>query len=235
VLEVSIRQDSSRGAAWMSTQNRGAIDDYSKENRESRALPPLSIAARAAAGLGLAGAVLAVVATFTKVIEIKVLTVPTYAHEGWDRYGPALLLLALFALLMLAGAWRGARPAMAGLSAAGLAILAIAIVVDVPHLDDKGVWPSADLYEDAVAGAGIGFYFETAAGMLMLLSGALMLLLAPRRSDARANVRAPRSEPREMDVRPAEEGVAADDDWFAPRAQRLTQPQPPPRRRRFRR
>jgi hypothetical protein len=216
----------------MSTQNRGAIDDYSKESRASRGL---SLPARAAAGLGLAGAVLAVVATFTKVIEIKVLTVPTFAHEGWDRYGPALLLLAVFALLMLAGAWRGARPAMAGLSVAGLAILAIAIVVDVPHLDDKGVWPSADLYEDAVAGAGPGFYFETAAGMLMLLSGALMLLLAPRRSAEPPNVRNPTARGGKTDVRPAEEEVAAaDDDWFAPRAQRLTQPQPE-RRRRFRR
>ena len=197
----------------MTTQARGATDDYSKEIRPPRGL---SVPARAAAGLGLAGAVLAVVATFTKVIEIKVLTVPTFAHDGWDRYGPALLLLAVFAVVMVAGAWRGARPAMAGLAIAGLAVLAIAVVVDVPHLDDKGVWPSADLYEDAQAGAGIGFYFETAAGVLMLLGGVLMLLLAPRGA----------AEPE------PDESPRASEDWFESRAQRLTQPAPA-RRGRF--
>ena len=204
----------------MSTQNRGATDDYSKENRAARGLP---VAARAAAGLGLAGAVLAVVATFSKVIEIKVLTVPTFAHDGWDRYGPALLVLAVFAVLMVAGAWRGARPAMAGLAIAGLAVLAIAVIVDVPHLDDKGVWPSADLYEDAQAGAGIGFYFETAAGVLMLLSGVLMLMLSPRGPAPERGPREPREprEPRRRSRKGEEQprqrpGTRrADDDWFA--------------------
>ena len=208
----------------MSTHGRGATDDYSSET-EARTAPSrgLPLPARGAAGVGLAGAALAVVATFTPVIEINVLTVETFSHDGWDRYGPALLLLAVFAVLMVAGAWRGARPAMAGLAIAGVAILAIAVLVDVPHLDDKGVWPLADQYEDAQAGAGIGFYFETAAGVLMLLGGVLMLLLAPRTtvSAAPARRREPVSEPASAPAAPA-----ADTEWFAEsRAQRLTQPQ----------
>lgn len=213
----------------MSTQNRGATDDYSKEIRGSRALP---LPARAAAGLALAGVVLAVVATFTKVIRIEVNTVETFSHQGWDRWGPALPLLAVFAVLMLAGAWRGARPAMAGVAGAGLAILAIVAAIDVPHVNDEGVWPSADVYEDAAARAGIGFYFESAAGVLLLMAGGLMLLLSPGRAPAREpSVRDRGPEP-PPNVRPETEAPAAGD-WFESQAQRLTQPRPEPRRRRF--
>lgn len=150
----------------------------------------------AAAGLGIAGAILAFIATFTTVIQIRVLTVTPASFNGMDRYGPALLLLGIFGLLMVAGAWRGARPAMAALALAGLAVLLIAILVDVPHLNDTGVWPLADQYEDAQAGAGIGFYFETASGVLMLLSGVLMLLLGPRGEPAPRSRRTPGERPR---------------------------------------
>jgi hypothetical protein len=149
--------------------------------------------ALAAAGVGLAGAALAVVATFSTVIKIVVLTVTPFTQTGYDRYGPALLVLAGFALLMIAGGVRGARPAMGALALAGVAVLLIAVLVDVPHIHDKGVWPLADQYEDAEASAGTGFYFETAAGILMLLGGALMLLLAPTAPRVRRERPAPRS------------------------------------------
>ena len=196
-----------------------------------------------AAGLGIAGAILAFIATFSTVIQIRVLTVTPASYNGMDRYGPALLVLGIFGLLMVAGAWRGARPAMGALALAGLAVLLIAILVDVPHLNDKGVWPQADQYEDASAGAGIGFYFETASGVLMLLSGVLMLLLGPREAQAPRGVReadAPRTEsasetsPKTAPDSPPRPGT---DDWFADtpvetRAQRLTEGQRPSRRRR---
>lgn len=162
------------------------------------------------AGLGIAGSILAIAATFTTVIQIRVLTVTPASYTGMDRYGPALLLLGLFGLLMVAGAWRGARPAMAALALAGLAVLLIALLVDVPHIHDKGVWPLADQYEDAEASAGIGFYFETAAGILMLLGGVVMLLLAPRR--------APEARRRDRDRDRDHERTrsrASSEDWFA--------------------
>lgn len=204
----------------MSAQGPEAIDDYSKETRPGRL-------ATGAAGLGLAGAILAFVATFSTVIEIRVLIVTPEAYSGMDRYGPALILLGVFGLLMVAGAWRGARPAMGALALAGVGVLLIAILVDVPHLNDEGVWPLADQYEDASASPGRGFYFETASGVLMLLSGVLMLLLTPRGRPARPPERA-RPERAEPQAEPSTP------DWFAEppvesRAQRLTQPQPPPR------
>lgn len=158
----------------MSAPTREATDDYSKETRP-----------RIAAGLALAGVALTVVAAFTPVIEITVLTVPQEEYTGLDRSGPGLLLLAGLALLMLAGAWRGARPAMAAVAVVGLGVLAVVLLVDAPDVNDAGAWPQADLYEEATAQAGIGFWFESAGGVLLLLAGGLMLLLAPRRGPAR--------------------------------------------------
>jgi hypothetical protein len=134
-----------------------------------------------AAGLGLAGSILAVVACFSVVIKIQVLTVTPASYSGYDRHSIALVVLGVFGLLMVAGAVRGARPAMAALALCGLAVLLIAVAIDLPDLNDEGVWPLADQYEDAQASAGTGYYFETAAGILMLLGGVAMLVLGPRR------------------------------------------------------
>jgi hypothetical protein len=217
----------------MNASSPEAMDDYSKEIRSRTTAPGrLGAPATAALGLGIAGAVLAFVATFSTVIEIRVLTVTPASFDGMDRYGPALILLGVFALLMVAGAWRGARPAMAALALAGVAVLLIAILVDVPHLNDKGVWPLSDQYEDASASAGTGFYFETASGVLMLLGGVLALLLAPRRT-----ADAPRAASRPEAAEQPQDRTPSPEDWFAEdplasRAQRLTQP-PPARRKRF--
>src|SRR4051794_19324591 len=200
----------------MSTPGREANGDYSKENRADRPLrtgvrTPVGPLALAAAGVGLAGVALAVVATFSTVIKIVVLTVTPFTQTGYDPYGPALLVLAGFALLMIAGGVRGARPAMAALALAGIGVLLIAVLVDVPHIHDKGVWPLADQYEDAEASAGTGFYFETAAGILMLLGGALMLLLAPTAPRVARERPAPRSREERRADREARRGSAAAD------------------------
>lgn len=237
VLEVSIlRNPSASGRARMSTHEREATGDYSKERRSQ---PPVRTGVRspvgtlgtAAAGLGLAGIVLAVVATFSTVIKIDVLTVTTATYSGYDRHSVALVVLSVFALVMVAGGVRGAKPAMAALGLIGLAVLLIAVLFDLPHLNDTGVWPLHDQYEDAQASAGRGYYFETASGILMLVSGVAMLLLAPRR-EARPP-RRPRAEQpvvetwspaptRESPVAPAAPPV---EDEYAPR-------QRPPARRR---
>lgn len=226
----------------MSAQGPQAIDDYSKSQRPRttprRGFPPL---VTMAAGLGIAGAILAFLATFSTVIQITVLTVRPASYDGMDRYGPALLLLGVFGLLMVAGAWRGARPAMAALALAGLAVLLIAILVDVPHLNDTGVWPLADQYEDASAGAGIGFFFETASGVLMLLSGVLMLLLGPRETPTPGGGRGTGSSRAALEPEAAVPAAdspprPAANEWFADapaetRAQRLTERQRPSQRR----
>jgi hypothetical protein len=140
-----------------------------------------------AAGAAL-GALCLVAATFATIIEIKVgassrLVDRDAQLSGWDRHGPALLVIALFAVPMIAGALRGAWPAMLSLAALGLAALLVAVVGDVPDLDETGF--IGQVYADAAAGPGAGFYLETLGGVLLLACGGLMLaagLAQPQRS-----------------------------------------------------
>jgi hypothetical protein len=124
-----------------------------------------------------AGAICLVLATFTTVIEIKVGTTTRLPGRdthlsGWDRHGPALLIVAAFATVMVAGALRGARPAMVALAVLGLVALLIAVVGDVPDLNETGF--IGEVYEDAAAGPDAGFYLETLGGVLLLAGGGLL-------------------------------------------------------------
>jgi hypothetical protein len=142
--------------------------------------------------VGLAGALALVLATFSTVIEITVGTTSQLASQqtvfsGWDRHGPALLLLAAFALVMLAGALRGSRPAMLAVLATGVAALAIALIWDLPDVHDTGA--VGDLYSEASASPRAGYYLETAGGVLLLAAGGGLLLSrswAPRERVSRA-------------------------------------------------
>jgi hypothetical protein len=137
---------------------------------------PLRIGLCAAAS---AGVVCLVLATFTTVIEIKVGTTTRLPGRdthlsGWDRHGPALLIVAAFGAAMVAGALRGARPAAIALAVLGLVALGIAVIGDVPDLNQTGF--IGEVYEDAAAGPSAGFYLETLGGALLLAAGALLAL-----------------------------------------------------------
>jgi hypothetical protein len=128
----------------------------------------------------LAGAVCLFVATFSTVIEITVGTTSKIAGRdtelsGYDRHSFALILIALFALAMAGGALRGARPAMIAVAVAGIAVLLIALVGDLPDVHKTGV--IGQLYDNARANPRIGYYLETLGGALLLLAGGGLLLL----------------------------------------------------------
>jgi hypothetical protein len=130
------------------------------------------------AALAAIGSLCLVVSTFATIIRIQVGTtskVPDFdTHlSGWNRHGPALLLLGLFALAMVAGALRGARPAAAALAAIGVVSLLIVVLVDVPDLNTVGF--IGKLYEDAVAGPRLGFLLESAGAAMVLAAGGLLL------------------------------------------------------------
>jgi hypothetical protein len=82
---------------------------------------------------------------------------------------------------MAVGAFRGARPAMAAVLVCGIAALVIALGFDLPALDDTG--EVGELYADAVAGPGVGFWLEVGGGALLCVAGG-GLLSAARRSAA---------------------------------------------------
>jgi hypothetical protein len=174
-------------------------NDYSRGMAPSLPSLPSANALRSALlAAAAAGVICLLLATFATVIEIKVGTttkVPDHdTHlSGWNRHGPALVIIALFAAAMIVGALRGARPAMAALAVLGLVALLIALVGDVPDLDETGF--IGQVYEDAAAGAKGGFYLETLGAVLLLVSGGLMLALPA------AGAPAPRARERE---RPAD-------------------------------
>src|SRR4051812_11545684 len=120
---------------------------------------------------GCAGVAALVAATFTTVIRITVGATTRLAAldthlSGWDRHGPALLVIAAFALVMLVGAVRrGARPAVIAVIVCGAAALLVALAFDAPRLDDTG--QVGRLYADASAGPGVGFWLELAGGALL--------------------------------------------------------------------
>jgi len=130
---------------------------------------------------GIVGGLLLVLATSATIIEIRIGTTGETASgidtalSGADRHGPALVIIAVFAMAMLAGAVQGARPAMVALAASGIIVLGIAIISDAQNIDDTG--EIGQLYSEAIAGAGNGFYFETLGGALLLISGGGLLVL----------------------------------------------------------
>jgi hypothetical protein len=137
---------------------------------------------------GAVGALALVAATFATVIEIRVGTTTRLVQaqtvfSGWDRHGPALLLLAAFAALLLTGAARASRPAMAAVLVCGVAALGIALIWDLPDVHDTG--EVGDLYSEASASPKAGYYLETAGGALLLLSGGGLLLASSREPQPR--------------------------------------------------
>ena len=154
------------------------------DSRKALALPvgfgTLNAARIALAVAAVGGAICLIVATFSTVIEITVGTTSQIADRdthltGLDRHSIALILIAVFALVMTVGALRGARPAMAALAVAGIAVLLIALIGDLPDVHKTGV--IGQLYDNARANPKIGYYLETLGGALLLLAGGGLLLL----------------------------------------------------------
>jgi hypothetical protein len=163
------------------------------ENSRGMALPRPAIRhpdwVRAGFGVaGLVGVAALAAATFTTAIQITVGTTSRLASldtelSGWDRHGPALLIVAGFALVMLVGALRsGARPAIVAVAVCGAAVLLIVLATDVPHLDDTG--QVGRLYTDASARPQAGFWLELAGGALLLVAGLGLLRASASRSSS---------------------------------------------------
>jgi hypothetical protein len=144
--------------------------------------------ALAVTGAGIMAAVLMVLADFLPIVSVDVAsgscevindTNPELAdgceQSGFERHGPALVLLALVVATMAWGAGLGgSRPAAAALVLVGVVVLAIGLLSDLPVTDDTGaIGPG---FEGARAQAEIGFTLELAAGVLAAVAGAARLL-----------------------------------------------------------
>jgi len=139
--------------------------------------------------LGGIGSILMIVSEFSTLRSIKVLTAScsdladpslqgsctTYGHE---EHSYALVLMGLVALMMLWGAVFGrSRPAAVALIAIGAAVVAIALLTDVPDIHKTGVL--GQRFDSARAVAGPGLWEELLGGALVLAAGAVAVA-APR-------------------------------------------------------
>jgi hypothetical protein len=154
-----------------------------------RGASPLAIGIAAA---GIAAAVLLVLTEFSTVASVDVAsgsceviqdTNPELADRcelsGFERNGGSFLLIAALAAVMAWGAGiGGSRPAAIALTAVGVAVLAWALLVDLPVTDETGALGRN--FEGATAAAGPGLTLEIVAGALALAAGAVRLL-APAR------------------------------------------------------
>jgi hypothetical protein len=155
--------------------------------------PAVGGLALAVALLGVLAAALMIVADFLSVVSVDVAngscevindSDPGLAdgcrQSGFERHGPALVLLGLLTAAMAWGAGPGgSRPAAAALVAIGLVVLGITLLIDLPVTNDTGA--IGPRFEGATAQAESGFWVELAAGVLAALAGAARLLVSPSR------------------------------------------------------
>jgi hypothetical protein len=148
-------------------------------------------------GLALVACVLLVVAEFMDLYAIQVITVTKETGSVGGHHGYALLVLAVAAAAMAVGAVRGqSRPAACALLILGLAAVLIALLVDLPVIDDTGL--VGRNYEQAEASPEAGFYVETLGAFLLLIAAAGIFFFGPRGAtesgsgSARAAARPPR-------------------------------------------
>jgi hypothetical protein len=154
-----------------------------------RGASPLAIGVTTA---GLAAAVLLVATEFSTVASVDVAsgsceviqdTNPELADrcelDGFERNGGSFFLLAALAAVMAWGAGiGGSRPAAVTLVVVGVAVLAWALLMDLPETNETGALGRN--FEGATAAAGPGFTLELVGGALALAAGAVRLL-APAR------------------------------------------------------
>lgn len=130
--------------------------------------------------LALLGCLLLAVAEFTDLYSIHVITVTVKSATVGSHHGYALLVIALAAAAMAFGAARGgSRPAAVALLALAVAALVIALAIDLPVVDDTGLYGRD--FEQARAQAEIGFKIETAGAIVLLVAAVLLLVLGGAR------------------------------------------------------
>lgn len=155
------------------------------ENRSSRFAPFRRLEPVWAAVLVLAvvGAICMIAAEFTTLRSVKVLTAScsdladpslrgSCVTRGGEEHGYALVLMGIVAVLMAWGAAVGrSRPAALALIVIGAAVVAIALVTDLPDIDKTGVL--GERFDSAKAEAGPALWLELAGGALVAVAGAM--------------------------------------------------------------
>ena len=182
--------------------------DYSKGNRASReGSRPLGVLSAALLGGALAASVLLIVSDFQTLYSVRVVTVLRQTVTGHSHHGYAIAVIGVagVALAVAAAAGRSLIP-IAALALLGLLALLIALVADLPDVHSTGI--VGQLYDDARASAGTGFYLETGGAIALLFSGGALLLLSI--GGLRVGRRGRRGEPQSQLATPAPAAAPVD-------------------------
>ncbi|MFZ0090319.1 MAG: hypothetical protein WAL63_12480 [Solirubrobacteraceae bacterium] len=176
----------------MNTSRPEAEYEYSRGHRPSGrdsgapgspAGRPSPGVATALLGGGLLGSALLVVAEFTPLF-----TVHAGAHHhhftratAGSHHAYGLVSIAVLAAGLSVMWWKSpGRLAMLAIGILGGAALVIALGHDLPDAHAAGLVRYAGGYLPASSTPGAGFYLETVGGVILLLTGAGGILLAPR-------------------------------------------------------
>jgi hypothetical protein len=146
--------------------------------------------------LGIAASILLVLTEVTNLVVIDVtgagcedaVADPDTAEDceitGGDQHSFALVLIAVLCAVMAVGAGLGgSRPAGFALLIAGLLVVGITLIGDLPDTSSTGQVGRA--FEDAEANTGPALWFELVGGVLAVVAGALRLRSTAR--DARTS------------------------------------------------
>ena len=158
-----------------------------------------------ALALGLTAAILLVATEFSTIQSVAIGESTCGAADadvqdvcstsGGDQHGYALLALALLTLLMTLGAVLGrSRPAAFALAVIGTVVILVALLLDLPTLDDTRGLEAR--YNNVAAQTGGAFTLELIAAALALLAAAVALLRLRRAGAAGEDGRSRRSPPR---------------------------------------
>jgi hypothetical protein len=174
----------------------GAGDTPEAARNGSRALPSITAIFRDAEpiallvlGLGVLAGVLMILTEFSTLFEVEVVTASckdladpdladTCLTKGAEQHSYALVFLGALAIAMAWGAGIGmSRPAAIALVVAGVIVLAIAIIGDLPDSTKTG--EIGTNFDQAAATKGIGIWFELVGGALAVVAGTLRLTRGP--------------------------------------------------------
>jgi hypothetical protein len=134
--------------------------------------------------LAFVAVVLLVTAEFSTILQIRVGGVVQDRIKGHERHGFALLLIAIAASLMAVGAVLGeSRPAAWAVVLLGTIALGIALIGDLPHLNEVGQYRAR--FEDAKASGQGGFLLELLGSLGLIAAGAGWLWLGRGQSGTR--------------------------------------------------
>jgi len=175
VLVVSIVGRVAPERTPMSASARGTASNYSKGIR----LRPADLVSdpRLLAAVAVVGAVLLVAAELSPLYTIVVgaLETPRRSVSAGSHHGYALAVVALAAMVMAAGALRGARAAAVALVVLGAVALLVAFVIDLPETRGTGTLREAVTFSDARLKPGRALALEIAGAAALLGAGGALL------------------------------------------------------------